>query len=152
MLSDAAQDWIDTKRPHDSRPALLDSQNRMFSPASAGLRVGGILGLARAVPAWTAIEMIARRASAYTDLQPNSVTLKEIKDRTEALRPDIDTELQALRANIVWASPDNVVIAERYKTDLVDVSWDGKSHTSVCKPHRGMFDLPWKFVRSGEAY
>ena len=50
-----------------------------------------------------------------------------------------------------WASPDNVVIAERYATDFVDASWDETTHISVCKPRLDDYELPWIFVRSGEA-
>lgn len=150
-LSDAARQWEDAGRDPAKRPPLLDAKNRLFSPASSGFRAAGLLGLIRAVKVWTAIEMVARRASAYTDLQPESPVLREIKLRTERFAPDKDQTLSALRANIVWASPDNVVIAERYTTDFDDASWDDTTHTSVCKPRVNRFDLPWTFVSTGNA-
>ena len=149
-LCDAAQDWIDKGRPADARPILLESQNRMFSPASAGFRAAGFLGLLRAAPPWAAIEMFLKRASAFTDLQPDSTVLREVKSRTIELQPHKDRDLSALRAKIVWASPDNVVIAERYGTDFVEWSWDGKDHVSICKPNLPAFRMPWTFVRTGE--
>jgi pimeloyl-ACP methyl ester carboxylesterase len=148
-LCDAAQKWIDNKRAPDLRPILLDAQNRMFSPASAGFRAAGLLGVARAVPIWSAVEMFLRRASAYTDLQPDSTVLREIQRRTIKMEPDKDDDLSALRANIVWASPDNVVIADRYITDFVESSWDGTTHSSLCKPSANGFEMPWTFVRTG---
>lgn len=147
-LSDAAQVWVDEGRP-PSRPILLDARNCMFSPASAGFRAGGFLGLLRAVPLWSGIEMVLRRSSAYTDLQPGSVVLDEIKRRTISFAPNQDPDFAALRANIAWASPDNVVYSERYETDFVDQSWDNTDHQSVCKPRAVLYNRPWAFVRTG---
>lgn len=149
-LSDAAQEWIDRGRASGSRSILLDAQNRMFSPASAGFRAAGFLGVVRGAPFWSAIEMFLRRASAYTDLQPDSAYLQEVKNRTIRLKPNEDAALAALRAKIVWASPDEVVIADRYSTDFVESSWDGKGHIGVCKPALVDYEMPWTFVRTGE--
>jgi hypothetical protein len=41
------------------------------------------------------------------------------------------------------------VFTEGYKTDHVDDSWDGQSHSSVCKPQRKVFEQPWSFAETG---
>ncbi|MCX5042485.1 hypothetical protein OG921_04770 [Aldersonia sp. NBC_00410] len=130
-----------------SRRGLLDAQVRLFSPASAGFRAAGFLGFAKAFGVWAAVEPFLRRASAYTDLQPGSVILTETRTRTENLVAAKGYD--ALRPRIVWASPDDVVIGERYSTDWVDSAWDGRTHTSVCKSSAGRFERPWDFIETG---
>jgi hypothetical protein len=149
-LCDAAQEWIDKGRPADSKPVLLHATTRLFSPASAGFQPSGWLGLLRATGTWDrAVEIFLRRSPAYSDLQPDSVVLREIHERTLELNPRQDAELSALRAHILWANPDGVVITERYRTDFVDSSWDGCHHIAVCKPRSGEFEVPWRFVEKG---
>lgn len=147
-LADAAEDWEQRSTDDESatRPAILDGHVRLFSPAIGGFRAAGILGLLKATLSWSAVEMFVRRASAYTDLQPDSPTLARIRERTERL---IQAGHESLRAHIVWANPDNVVLAERYDGDFVDDSWDETNHRSVCKPLQAGFPLPWDFVESG---
>lgn len=146
-LCDAAADWSENET--SDRPALLDAKVRLFSPASAGFRAAGMLGLLKATNVWVAVEMFVRRAPAYTDLQQNSPTLEVTRRRTEeyAQKPGFES----LRAHIVWANPDNVVLAERYDTDHVDNAWDDTSHSSVCKPAPGTFEAPWDFAETGRA-
>jgi pimeloyl-ACP methyl ester carboxylesterase len=150
-LCDAAQKWIaDSDRQKDTRPALLDATTRLFSPASAGFRPAGWLGLLRETVLWArAIELFLRRAPAYTDLQPGSLVLTAIQRRTEEFAKRGDPDLNALRAHILWASPDYVVIDERYETDHVSQSCDNTSHISVCKPRDAEFVAPWVFVENG---
>lgn len=150
MLVDAAQGWIDDKDEAFERPSVLDARLRLFSPATAGFRAAGLLGLLKATPFWPAVNMYLREASAYTDLQPGSTTLVETRRRTEKLAAE-SKDLGALRAQIIWANPDDVVIAERYDTDRVDDSIDGTSHTSVCKPSAG-YSVPWSFAETGDPF
>jgi hypothetical protein len=147
-LYDAAMKWDEDGRPSPT-PALLTAKVRLFSPASAGFQAAGFLGSLRALSIWQAVEVFLRRASAYSDLQPGSAILTETRHRTEMLAKD--QGFGALRARIVWANPDNVVIVERYDTDFVDESWDGTTHASVCKPKRGIFEKPLDFVETGFA-
>ncbi|SKG00962.1 Uncharacterised protein [Mycobacteroides abscessus subsp. massiliense] len=149
VLSDAAQEWIDKGRP-EPRPFILNTLTYMFSPASAGFRAAGWLGFLAATSLWTAIETFLSRSSSYTDLQPDSLVLRELRDRT--VKYAAQDEFSALRANIVWANPDSVVISERYHTDYVDATWDGQTHVTVCKPRDQQFNDPWKFISTGEAY
>jgi hypothetical protein len=150
VLCDAAQEWIDSDRQKDTRPVLLDATTRLFSPASAGFRPAGWLGLLRETGLWErAIELFLRRSPAYSDLQPDSLVLRELNRRTVELVKRGDPELTALRAHILWASPDYVVIDERYETDYVSQSCDNQSHGSVCKPRHGQFLVPWFFVQNG---
>lgn len=150
MLCDLAQGWIEEKSmdPVATRPPLLDAKVRLFSPASAGFRSAGWLGLCQASPLWLAFNMYLRRSSAYTDLQPDSQLITSTRRRTEQLVVQHSADLAALRASILWANPDNVVLAERYDSDYVDDSVDNTSHISVCKP-TDEYEEPWTFVEKG---
>jgi len=147
-LCDAAQEWLDSGRPVDRNP-LLECQLRLFSPASAGFRPAGTLGVLEAAGALRALEMVLRSSSAYIDLQRGSEVLGETRARTEALVRA--GSFDSLKAHIVWANPDNVVVAERYSTDWVDDAWPETSHASVCKPNRPDYRSPWNFVEAGTA-
>jgi hypothetical protein len=104
----------------------------------------------RASTIWAAIEAVLRRSSAYTDLQPESQVLRDLRERTVGYVVAEQAEtMTALRARIVWANPDDVVIDQNYPTDFVADTWDGQSHTSVCKPKADAFQSPWRFVQTG---
>jgi pimeloyl-ACP methyl ester carboxylesterase len=148
LLCDAAEEWLGELEtdPSTPRPPILDASLALFSPASAGFRPGGSLGMLRALPLWTYINVYLRRSTAYSDLQPSSVFLRETRRRTEAaLAGNRSAELKGLRANILWANPDDVVLTERYSSDRPDRSADNTTHRSVCKPDAA-YDLPWDFV------
>jgi len=149
-LADAAQDWLDRREAGDdnARSVLLDARVRLFSPASAGFSAAGTLGIIRATPIWTAINMYVRRSSAYTDLQPESSLLADTRRRTERLVAAHRDELGALRPAILWANPDDVVLTQRYDSDPVDDHIDNRTHQSVCKP-TSEFTAPWRFVETG---
>jgi pimeloyl-ACP methyl ester carboxylesterase len=147
-LCDTALGWIEDGTVSVPRPPLLDAEVRLFSPASAGFRAAGWLGLVQACSLWKAVSMQLRRSSAYTDLQPGSQLLVETRRRTEELMVTHDDQLKALRASILWASPDNVVLAERYDSDRLDDSVDGRTHRDVCKPQDD-YQRPWRFVETG---
>lgn len=149
-LCDAAQEWLDDGRPDENRPVLLHATTRLFSSACGGFSPSGRLGLLRSTPVWDrAIDAVLRQSPAYVDLQPGSLVLEQLRSRTIAMAPDKDPQLEALRARILWANPDGVVTTERYATDYVDLSQDGKHHISICKPKKGTYHEPWTFVRTG---
>jgi hypothetical protein len=149
-LCDVAQKWRDDRMadPRAPRPALLDARVRLFSPASAGFRAAGWLGLVRASTVWRAANLHLRRSSVYTDLQPGSTFLEETRRRTEKLVEADREGHAALRASILWANPDNVVLAERYDTDPIDEPVDQTTHRSVCKPN-AVYRRPREFVEKG---
>ena len=148
VMSDIAQRWLEESEPPGPRPPVLDAQLRLFSPASAGFQPGGTLWTLRAAAGvWNAVELILRRSSAYSDLQPGSEVLRAIQRRTERIVQD--SGIGSLRAEILWANPDNVVITERYDSDHPDESAPDSSHTSVCKPLVAKYETPWDFVESG---
>lgn len=129
-LCDAAQGWIEDGRPAE-RHILLAGKTRMFSPASAGFRAAGWLGIMHATSFWHAIESFLRRSSAYTDLQPDSKVLGQIQDQTvRIVSAATECEISALRAQIVWANPDDVVVDLRYETDY----WMHRGTDSVIHP------------------
>lgn len=147
---DALQECLDqADETTAAHHPLLDAQLRLFSPASAGFRPAGLLGLIRASGLWSGVELLLRQSSAFTDLQPGSHILVDTRRRTESLRGAPGA--QATRANIAWANPDNVVISERYDTDPVSHTVEGQSHTSVCKPTT-KYDSPWTFVKTGRPW
>jgi hypothetical protein len=148
LLCDLAMAWHENGATARGRPPLLDAEVRLFSPASGGFRSAGWLGLVQASSLWRAVNMQLRRSSAYTDLQPGSSLLRDTRRRTEQLVAEHGDLLKVLRASIIWASPDNVVLAERYDSDRVDDSVDGTTHRTVCKP-RSDYARPWRFVETG---
>lgn len=146
-LLDAAQLWMDDRDAGPvERPRILDAQLRLFSPASAGFRAAGLLGAIMALGPIGALDSYLRKSSAYIDLQPGSTTLEDTRRRTELMARRPGTE--ALRARILWANPDDVVIAERYDSDFVDAFEDGQSHQSICKPNSS-YQSPWRFAETG---
>lgn len=150
-LCETAEAWLDDLKTNPSapKPRLLDAQVRLFSPASAGFRAAGFLGMVQASSFWKAVNMQLRRSSAYTELQPHSDFLSKTQERTEALVTDSGSEFGSLKAHIAWANPDNVVLPERYETDhKPDEPVDGTTHSSVCKP-TVRYELPWTFVETG---
>lgn len=150
-LSDQADEWLAelADDPTVPMPPMLGASVRLFSPASAGFRPGGFLGLLRAGPVWPVIEMKLRLSTAYTDLKPSSPILRETRARTEkAARGPQASKLNALRPDLLWANPDQVVLTERYDTDRSSRSVDNTSHSSVCKPS-GWYTTPWLFVETG---
>lgn len=146
-LADCAQLWLnEPKHAHSQRPSILDAKVRLFSPASAGFRAAGLLGTVKASGIWPALEMYLRRSSAFTDLQPGSSTLSDTRNRTQLLATQ--PGLEALRAELLWANPDDVVLPERYDTDAYWDSISGQTHRSVCKPNTN-YPAPWLFARAG---
>lgn len=146
-ICDSVQHWQQCGEPDNDRPPLIDAHVRLFSPAIGGFRPGGALGMAKAAGTLRLFEIFIRKASAYTDLQRGSDVLTTTRSRTENLARQ-RSELSALFPLIVWASPDNVVVEERYDTDIVDTAWDNTTHSSVCKPTLKEFEQPWAFART----
>jgi pimeloyl-ACP methyl ester carboxylesterase len=150
-LIDSAEDWTQrlAQDAEAERPRILDGQVYLFSPATAGFRPAGWMGFLRSGPTWCLVEMQLRRSSAYSDLQLDSEVLRRTKQRTEAaLASPKAADLDALRARILWANPDDVVVSDRYDTDFVDHFIDGPTHRSVCKPN-ARYEAPWRFVETG---
>jgi alpha-beta hydrolase superfamily lysophospholipase len=149
-IVDCAQQWRDqlATDPEAPMPALLRARIRLFSPASAGFQAAGTLGMLQASPGWVAVNILLRRSSAFSDLQPGSTVLSDTRRRTERLVVAGGPDADALRASIAWANPDDVVIAERYDSDYVDHFIDGATHTDVCRPGP-TFEHPRRFVETG---
>jgi pimeloyl-ACP methyl ester carboxylesterase len=145
-----AASWIRARRntPDLQPPRLLEAQTRLFSPASAGFRPGGELAMFRSSGAWSAIEMKLRKSTAFTDLDPTSRVIVNTQRRTESLVAR-EPSLTALSADVVWARPDNVVLAEAYETDNSSTAVKGKLHREVCKPNDA-YTVPWVFVEGEE--
>lgn len=151
-LCEAAHSWLEQRKadPQAPRPPLLGAETRLFSPASAGFRPSGLLGQINAIPLlWRLCLMKLQGSSAFNDLQEGSQILTETRKRTEEFVSQQPSELGALRARILWANPENIVVTERYTTDYSPCSADGTDHLSVCKPD-DTYQIPWQFVETGQ--
>jgi hypothetical protein len=146
---DSVELWLQRGKAGE-KPVLVDSAVRLFSPAIAGYRLAGILGVVKAFGLINGVEVYLNKASAFIDLEPDSYIIKSTRKGTEKLVLEGAGFQSALQPAIVWASPDNIVIEGRYDTDEVDDSWDRTTHTSVCKPKRLKFEKPWIFAESGD--
>lgn len=150
VLADAAQLWSEriSLGETGSPPPPLNAVVRLFSPASAGFQAAGRLGMLHASLGWAGVEIFLRRSSAYSDLQPESVFLTSTRHRTEEFVKQDESAFASLRAHIVWAGREDVVVSDRYETDHVPAAARGKNHRSVCKPS-ARYTLPWHFVENG---
>jgi hypothetical protein len=151
-LCEAAHSWleqckVDVQAP---RPPLLRAKIRLFSPASAGFRPSGRLGQVKAMPLlWLLGRIKLQGSSAFNDLHEGSQILTDTRKRTEEFISQQPDELCALRAHVLWANPENIVVTERYTTDYSSCSADNTNHLSVCKPD-DIYQIPWRFVETGE--
>ena len=136
-LCDAAQEWLNGPHPSIPQPAILQARTKLFSPASAGLRLAGWYGMLRATTPWGVVNMVLRRSPAFTDLQQDSPILTDTRQVTEALVRHYGSMMDALVAQIAWASPDNLVLDIPYSTDKPVRHVPGTTHRSVCKPTAG---------------
>ena len=150
MLMDLAWRW-QKQRDQDPRvPAspLLVAQQRLFSPANAGIRMAGWLALLKAPEKWRIAEVLLSTAPAYQELEPGSLLLQRTRDLTQELHQRHATDLGALAASIAWAEPDKVVQPDYYLSDAYQGSIDGTNHRSVCKPSDS-YQTPYTFVETG---
>lgn len=143
-LCDMASSWKDAGFAEPKPAVLAAARVSLFSPASAGFRPAGMAGMAHATPLWWVVNIRLRRSSAFTDMTPGSEVLTSTRRRTEDLART-RADLVALRPQILWANPDDIVITERYDTDPVDHAVDGQTHRSVCKPSAS-YQRPVLFV------
>jgi hypothetical protein len=151
-LCEVAHSWLQRRKvdAQAPRPPLLEAETRLFSPASAGFRPSGRLGQIKATPLlWLFCRMKLQGSSAFNDLQEGSQILTGTQKRTEEFISQYANELCALRACVLWANPENIVVTERYTSDHCSCSADGTNHLSVCKPN-DTYQIPWRFVETGE--
>lgn len=151
-LCAAAHSWLEQRKTdaQASRPTLLGAEIRLFSPASAGFRPSGWLEQIKAVPLfWRLCMMKLQGSSAFNDLQERSQILTDTRRRTEEFVNQHSVELRGLRAHILWANPENIVVTEKYDTDHPPCSADDTNHVSVCKPD-DKYQIPWQFVETGQ--
>lgn len=150
-LVSIADQWINAMAvdPKERPPDLLDATVRLFSPASAGWRLAGKLGMLQGSLFWKVIHPFACKSPNYRDLRPRSKVLANTEENTKRIISQLgNTAAAALRAHILWADPENIVISERYSSDFADYFQGGTDHRSVCKP-TGMYAAPRDFVRTG---
>ncbi len=140
-------------------PAAADAEPQNPPPNTLGLhlpvdrttgfRPSGRLGQIKATPLlWLLCRIKLQGSSAFNDLQEGSQILAETRKRTEDLIGQHSDEMSALRAHVLWANPENIVVTERYATDYSPCSADGTDRLSVCKPD-DIYQIPWRFVETG---
>lgn len=135
----------------EGRPVspLAAATVRLFSPATAGFRPAGNLGLLFETKFLRKVAMLKlRRSQAFTELERTSFLLDDTRTTTEALAHD-DPSSPPLRPRTLWAFDDEVVEARDYKTDPVSDSIEKVSHSSVCKP-KAAYIAPWDYVETGD--
>lgn len=147
-LVDAMDEWRVQGLIPERRPQILDAQQRLFSPASAGFLPRGALAALHVAPIWWVCEMFLVQGGAYLDLKAGSQILESTRRRTESYSPDAP-DASALAAYILWANPEKVVVPERYDNDARSQTADGRTHRTVCKPEK-TYEMPFSFVQSGQ--
>jgi hypothetical protein len=131
------------------RPSILSSGRMcLFSPATAGFEPTSSPGVLRSLLGDRLCAIILRNPPALRDLRCGSEVLSGCRRLTERAANDYK-EMRLLHPEIIWANPDNIVIASDYDTDPPAHSQTGVNHRSVCKPHAG-YTLPWEVVETGE--
>jgi alpha-beta hydrolase superfamily lysophospholipase len=144
----AVCDAIRVSQEGTSVSPLASATVRLFSPATAGFRPAGKLGmlLETKVFRWAAMIKL-RRSQAFTELERTSPMLDDTRTTTEALARD-DPSSSPLHPRTLWAFDDEVVEARDYKTDPVSDSIEKVSHSGVCKPEHA-YIAPWDYVETG---
>ena len=84
----------------------------------------------------------------YQEMKQGSQLIEVIREQTTNCAKRF-SKLPALRADILWADSDNVVIDECYEYDRNRGRATGQTHTSVCKPMGEYLD-PMRLVQYGE--
>lgn len=149
-LMHLAWEWTKLREEDGSAPPspLLAAKQRLFSPASGGIRTAGWLALLKGFEKWRVAEVLLSTAPAYQELKPESRLLEGTKDLTQRLHQEHQAELGALAASIAWAQNEKVVQAEFYESDAYSDTIEHTSHRTVCKPNSDR-QSPLLFVETG---
>ena len=129
-------------------PEVMRATVRLFSPATAGFQLGGFkrLPLSALLHAWILVK--SPPALRILDYRTNEA-LKNLRRETESIANAHGSEVDGLRAYILWARPELVVEHDDYNTDFVQESLiPVRDHSAVCKPRWG-YGEPRRFVETG---
>ncbi|HKA21136.1 MAG TPA: alpha/beta fold hydrolase [Blastocatellia bacterium] len=125
---------------------LLGSDLCLFAPANLGVNFTGLLGVIAntRMIGTLLINWLRPVQAAYSDLSSDLPILDDVRKYTEEYSERFPSVL-ALRARVLWATTEKVVVMWQYK-------WDGPveyckdvTHTEVCKP-TPEFRRPLEFV------
>lgn len=151
---DAAKGHKEAKRrQEDVTPnTILTASIRLFAPALLGARPADLLGLAYELAGLKAVvQAFLGMSKSYLEMKQGSNFLTVVREGTEDMARSF-TDLTALRADVLWATSDSVVIDTEY---LVDRNCDplrehvaGTNHVTVCKPTTGYL-APIQMVSHG---
>lgn len=127
---------------------LAAARLRLFAPALSGERISGLRGRIVNAAGFSGLAAVMRGGSpSAQELAQPSQLLTSLRDDTTFFAEQ-QPKLAGLRARILWAEHDDIVIGRGYRHDA---AWRARhtSHTSVCKPHAPKA-LPMVFAHSGE--
>ncbi len=129
-------------------PEILNAKLRLFAPAILGARPAGwkVLALKSCGPG-TLARLLLGMSPSYGEMSQNSHLLGMVRDGTEYFAK-IFPSLPALKASILWAEKDSVVIDAGYVTDPSSFRAPGTTHVTVCKPKKDYFS-PLRFTSYG---
>jgi pimeloyl-ACP methyl ester carboxylesterase len=109
---------------------LANAHLRLFAPAIAGARPGGLLGVLNAV----GMSAVLAWSRSKHELDQSSVVLSEIRQETEHFAERLPQLRAFSGVRIAWAGEDNVVAAVEYRCDNVGYVIPRATHKSICKP------------------
>jgi pimeloyl-ACP methyl ester carboxylesterase len=148
-LCDAAWAWEDpsTRALTGTRHPILGARVRLFSPATAGIRLAGIPAMVWHALSGGPLSLVVKRSPAFSELQESSPMVVSTKEETRELRTRHAAAMDALRADVVWAYRDEFVNDMAYPGESSHYIL-GRDHRSVCKPS-AVYGAPREFVKSG---
>ena len=123
---------------------VLGCDVKLFAPSLLGARLAGLRGLLLALYPGRVLGTLVTFSSPYQELLPTSTFLAAVREQTERFAFD-HPEVSAMRADILWAERDSIVISMSYACDIEQGHAPGTTHSTVCKPHPG-YTLPLEFV------
>ncbi len=141
---DAIRRSTATGSPPTEYARACDAEVVLFAPAQGGIRLAGLKGLARHTLGLRAlVDMFSGLSPSLQEMEPGSPTLQALREYTDYYA-DRYPDLQGMRARIVWAHRDTVVVSLPFRHDISHVL-RFTDHSDVCKPYRG-FEAPFSFI------
>lgn len=115
---------------------ILSADLRLILPAHLGFRPGGPLRALFSLPIGQVLRVVLSAYRAFTELSPDSALIKAVKSETESYAAnDPHCALPALRAKILWADYEDVVVAGEYACDAApQYPLRKTTHIDVVKP------------------
>jgi len=124
---------LDPARLSATDQTVASTDLRLFAPALAGARLAGNAGrLANTLGLSTLLSIYRGGSPAFQELSQDSQLLRSLRDDTNYFAAK-HSSVSALRATIVWAQRDRIVVSLPYRYDT-SFRLLRSTHSSVCKP------------------